>query len=214
MRVRETLAAIYADAALYDSGEIARATEALDREKQLPSDSELCYLFARARQPVSDRLGNLIYVLVRSSNSRCVFEFGTSHGAGTICLAAAVRDNGGGCVVTTEFDVEKIALAEANLGKAGLREFVEFRHGDALQTVKQENRSFDFVFLDGWQHRYSAILTLIEPKLMRGSLIVADDIFPELIPDYMSQVAGPEYTSVALDVGSKVVLSFRVGEAT
>ena len=46
-------------------------------------------------------------------------------------LAAALRDNGGGRVISTEFEPTKVARARANLSAAGLDDLVEIRVGDA-----------------------------------------------------------------------------------
>src|ERR1700734_2971183 len=51
--------------------------------------------------PVSRETGYLLYMLARSSHARSILEFGTSFGVSTIYLAAALRDNGDGRIVTT-----------------------------------------------------------------------------------------------------------------
>ncbi|MFD2136695.1 O-methyltransferase [Novosphingobium resinovorum] len=54
-------------------------------------------------------------MLARFGNARSIVEFGTSFGISTLHLAAAIRDNGGGRVITTEFEPSKIARARSNL---------------------------------------------------------------------------------------------------
>ena len=51
-------------------------------------------------------------------------------------LAAALRDNGGGRLITTEFEPSKVARARENLTAGGLIDLVELREGDALKTLK------------------------------------------------------------------------------
>ena len=72
--VTETLNDIYAAASAYDQDEIDRASRIINEHISLPNDSELCNLFANARQPVNQELGKLINLLARSSHSRKVFE--------------------------------------------------------------------------------------------------------------------------------------------
>ncbi|MCQ4380070.1 class I SAM-dependent methyltransferase, partial [Clostridioides difficile] len=73
--------------------------------------------------------------LARSGGARSIVEFGTSFGISTLHLAAALRDNGGGRLVTSEFEPSKGVRARANLAAAGLADLVEIREGDALRTL-------------------------------------------------------------------------------
>ncbi|MGG2362426.1 O-methyltransferase, partial [Salmonella enterica] len=77
----------------------------------------------------------LLYMLARAGRTRAIVEFGTSFGISTLHLAAALRDNGGGRLITTEFEPSKAAQARRNLDAAGLADLVEIREGDALQTL-------------------------------------------------------------------------------
>ncbi len=53
-------------------------------------------------------------------------------------MAAALRDNGGGRIITTEFEVAKVARARENLKEAGLLDLVEIREDDALETLARD----------------------------------------------------------------------------
>ena len=88
--------------------------------------------------PVSRATGRLLYMLARSVRARTIVEFGTSFNISTLHLAAALRDNGGGRLIGSEFEPSKIARARANLGAAGLSDLVEIREGDALQTLARD----------------------------------------------------------------------------
>ena len=81
--------------------------------------------------PVSPEGGRLLYTLIRASRPATVVEFGTSFGISTIHLAAAVRDNGTGRVVSTELNAAKVARARANLAEVGLADVVTILAGDA-----------------------------------------------------------------------------------
>src|SRR5579863_8790248 len=85
--------------------------------------------------PVSRETGALLYMLARSSSARTIVEFGTSFGISTLHLAAALKDNGGGRLITTEFEPSKIERAKGNLTAGGLIDLVEIREGDALKTL-------------------------------------------------------------------------------
>jgi predicted O-methyltransferase YrrM len=126
--------------------------------------------------PVSRETGALLYMLVRAARAQAVLEFGTSFGVSTTYLAAALRDNGGGRVITTEFEASKVERARENLTKAGLIDLVEIREGDALQTLASDlPQTLDVVLLDGAKGLYADVLALVESRLRPGSLVLADD---------------------------------------
>ena len=68
-----------------------------------------------APMAVSRDTGTLLYMLARSIGACSIVEFGTSFGLLTLYLAAALRDNGGGRLVTSEVESSKAARAMANL---------------------------------------------------------------------------------------------------
>lgn len=130
---------------------------------------------AGARMPVTPEFGTLLYVLARSSGARHIVEFGTSFGVSTLFLAAALRDNGGGRLVTTEFVAQKAASAAANLHEAGLADLVDIRIGDAMATlVRDVPHPIDLILLDASKGLYLDILRLLEPALRQGGLVVSD----------------------------------------
>lgn len=160
--------------------------------------------------PVSRETGALLYMLARTTGARSIVEFGTSFGLSTLHLAAALRDNGGGQLITTEFEPSKIAIARANLVEGGLADLVEFREGDALQTLAADlPETIDLLLLDGAKSLYLDILSLVEDRLRPGALIVADNI--DYCPDYVERVRwnGNGYLSVPF--ADDVELTIRLG---
>jgi len=140
--------------------------------------------------PVGPGFGHLLYSLARSVKAKTVVEFGTSFGISTIFLASAIRDNGDGKVITTEFDPEKAERAKRNLTAAGLDEWVEFRVGDALETLSNPPREIDMIFLDGTKQLYLDVLKLLEPHLRSLGIIASDNTdhdSMEAFLDYVSQ---------------------------
>ncbi len=62
-----------------------------------------------------EEVGHLYYLMASSSHVRSVVEFGASHGISTIYLAAALRDTGGGGIISTEILPRKAKTARHNL---------------------------------------------------------------------------------------------------
>ncbi|MFI4982456.1 MAG: O-methyltransferase, partial [Nevskiales bacterium] len=146
---------------------------------------------------VSPETATLLYLLARSSRARHIVEFGTSFGISTLHLAAALRDNGGGRLISSEFESSKVTAARANMEAGGVADLVEIREGDALETLAQGlPDTVDLVLLDGAKPLYPRILDLLEPRLRAGALIVADNA--DWCPAYLERVrrAGGGYLSV------------------
>src|SRR5580698_8698923 len=115
---------------------------------------------------VSPETGRLLYMLARNSGARAVVEFGTSFGISTLHLAAALKDNGGGRVIGSEFEPTKVARARENLRAAGLDDLADIREGDALETLARDlPRAIDLVLLDGAKSLYPKVLSLLEANL-------------------------------------------------
>jgi predicted O-methyltransferase YrrM len=170
--------------------------------------------YAELYIPVSPEGGRLLYALIRASRPATVVEFGTSFGISTIHLAAAVRDNGTGHVVSTELHAAKVARARANLAEAGLADLVTILEGDARETLADLPGPVGFVLLDGWKGLYLPVLRLLEPRLAPGALVVADDTISMAaeMTGYLSYVRDPVhgYLSVSFPDSDGLEISCRV----
>lgn len=177
-----------------------------ERLRLLTSKTEYLDLYARLKDlwlPVSREAGHLLYMLARSTRARDIVEFGTSFGISTLHLAAALRDNGGGRLITTEFEPSKVARARRHLTEGGLIDLVEMREGDALQTLAADlPETIDMGLLDGAKALYPDILALLEPRLRPGALVIADnaDDCPQYLEHVRSSVNGYISTPFAGDI--------------
>lgn len=204
-RVRRVLDDLHAEADRIDPDLLARA-----EGKDL---AERAVLLEQAFVPVSPAAGRLLYVLVRASAPGRIVEFGTSFGISTIYMAAAARDRGDGTVITTELNAGKATRASAHLREAGLLDWVDVRVGDALETLKDQADGVSVVFLDGWKDLYLPVLRLLEPALLPGALVAADDLdlFPAPLKPYLQYVRDPAngYVSVTVPIGDAMEVSTR-----
>ncbi|MDI4236949.1 O-methyltransferase [Bradyrhizobium sp. Arg237L] len=159
---------------------------------------------------VSRETGALLYMLARGGGARVIVEFGTSFGISTLHLAAALRDNGGGRLISSEFEPSKAARARDNLTAGGLIDLVEIREGDALQTLSVDlPETIDLLLLDGAKALYPEILSLVERRLRPGAFIVADNA--DYSPDYLAHVRSPANGYMSTPFGGDVELSMRIG---
>jgi predicted O-methyltransferase YrrM len=157
---------------------------------------------------VSRETGPLLYMLARATGARSIIEFGTSFGISTLQLASALRDNGGGRLITSEFEPSKVVRARENLTVGGLSDLVEFREGDALQTFSVNlPETIDLLLLDGAKALYPEILSLVESRLRPGAFIVADNA--DYSPDYLALVRSPANGYLSVPFADDVELSMR-----
>jgi predicted O-methyltransferase YrrM len=184
-----------------------------DRSRLLRSKTEYRDLYGRMKDiplAVSRETGRLLYMLARSSRATSIVEFGTSFGLSTIYLATALRDNGGGRLITSEFEPSKVARARENLAAGGLADLVEFREGDALETLARDlPQTIDLLLLDGAKALYLDVLDRVASRLRPGALIVADNA--DFCPDYLSRVRDPEQGYLSVPFAEDVELSIKLG---
>lgn len=183
-----------------------------DRARMMRSKTDYRDLYGRLKDvplAVSRETGQLLYMLARSSRARTIVEFGTSFGISTLHLAAGLRDNGGGRLITSEFEPSKAARARDNLSAGGLIDLVEIREGDALKTLSADlPDTIDLVLLDGAKALYPDILDLVEGHLRPGAIIVADNADDN--PDYLARVREPANGYMSTPFAEDVELSVRI----
>ncbi|WP_025808918.1 O-methyltransferase [Pseudomonas chlororaphis] len=184
-----------------------------ERERLMHSKTEYLDFYGRLKDlwlPVSRETGGLLYMLARSTRARHIVEFGTSFGISTLHLAAAIRDNGGGRLIGSEFEASKVQRAYQHLLEGGLADLVEIREGDALKTLAVDlPESIDLLLLDGAKALYADVLALVESRLRPGALIVADNT--DYCPDYLARVRSPGSGYLSVPFSDDVELSMRLG---
>jgi len=184
----------------------------VEREALKRSKTEYRTLYSQLKDfplAVSRETGALLYMLARSCQAKTIVEFGTSFGVSTLHLAAALRDNGGGLLITSEFEASKVIRARDNLQTGGVLDLVEIREGDALQTLSRDlPDSIDLLLLDGAKGLYPEILNLLQSRLRPGALIIADDA--DSSPEYLAQVRSAASGYMSLPFAEDVELSMRL----
>ncbi len=183
-----------------------------ERTAIMSTTTEYRALYTRMKDfplAVSRETGALLYMLARTSGARTIIEFGTSFGISTLHLAAALRDNGGGRLITCEFEPSKVARARQNIAASKLSDLVEIREGDALETLARDlPDEIDLVLLDGAKGLYPAVLALLEDRLRLGALILADNA--DWSPDYLARVRSAAEGYLSVPFAEDVELSMRL----
>lgn len=126
---------------------------------------------------VSPSSGKFLTMLVSLSGAKNVLEIGALGGYSGICLARGFGREGK--LTSLELEESYAKLAHKNLAKAGFENQVTYITGTALDSLKQlanENKQFDFIFIDADKDNYENYLNECIKLAHNGALIVADNV--------------------------------------
>ncbi|WP_342614531.1 O-methyltransferase [Peribacillus frigoritolerans] len=126
---------------------------------------------------VSPSSGKLLTMLVSISGAKNVLEIGALGGYSGICLARGFGSEG--TLTSLELKEDYAKLAYGNLSKAGFGNQVSYMTGAALQSLEklvQDNKTFDFFFIDADKDNYENYLQYCIKLAEPGALIVMDNV--------------------------------------
>lgn len=132
---------------------------------------------------VGPLVGRLLFVAARAIGARRVVELGSGFGYSAVWFARAVGARGR--VICTEGSEENERLARDFLARAGVRERVEWRRGDALEILPSLPGPFDIVFNDIDKQDYPGVLEPARGALRPGGLLISDNLL------WFGKVAAP-----------------------
>ncbi|MCZ8518072.1 MULTISPECIES: O-methyltransferase [Paenibacillus] len=121
--------------------------------------------------------GRLLTLLVGISGAKQVLEIGALGGYSGICLARGLPE--GGRLYSLELSPEYAAVARRHLEEAGYGDQVEYRIGealDSLKTLEEEGRKFDLFFIDADKGNYPNYLEWAIRLANPGALIIGDNL--------------------------------------
>jgi len=142
----------------------------------------------------------MLRILIESRKAARGVEVGVASGFGAINMGIGFERTGGH-LYSIEIDPQRAREAAANVAKVGLEKSVTVVEGDALKVLPELEGEFDFVFLDAVKKDYMKYLKLIEPKLAKGAVIVADNVIKseKAMPDFLSYIqTNPDYETVII----------------
>lgn len=210
--LRPQLDALHRHAESSDPSIIERALLAA-AERGATSETDVADLLVDAFIPIDPLNGELLHTLAVARRPGRIVEFGTSMGLSAIYLAAALRD-GELPVVATEIEPAKVARAREHLQSVHLAERVELREGDAFETLADWNEPISLLFLDGWKNLYLPMLKMLEPHLVDGAYVIADDtiLFADRCAPLLNYLHADDsgYASASLPLSDGMEIACRV----
>ncbi|MBS7616945.1 O-methyltransferase [Candidatus Bathyarchaeota archaeon] len=153
----------------------------------------------RLPHPIVGNRGKILVEVIRENKPRRVLEIGTLVGYSAILMGKELSSDAH--LITVEKDDNSAKIARENIRKAEIPPTVELIVGDALEIIPKLEGTFDLVFIDAEKSEYLKYLQLVENKLHKGSVVVADNA--ENAPDYLDYVrCSGKYTSKHIPAGA------------
>ncbi len=172
--------------------------------------------FARTGLNTTPPDAMMLRILVESSGAKRGVEIGAASGFGAMNMGIGFERTGGQ-LFSLEIDPRRVQVTRENLQKVGLENTVTVVEGDALKSLSSLTGEFDFVFIDALKPDYLKYLKLIEPKLKRGAVVVADNVIvsERQMTDYLSYVrTSPNYDTVTIrasdEKGDGMTISYKI----
>jgi predicted O-methyltransferase YrrM len=128
---------------------------------------------------VAPNQGKLLMLLARAMGAKRILEIGTLGGYSTIWLARGLAS--GGKLVTLDANPKCVGVARANIARAGLADMVEFRLGNAAETLPglAAEPPFDLIFIDADKEGTPAYFQWSVKLARQGALIIVDNVVRE-----------------------------------
>jgi predicted O-methyltransferase YrrM len=122
--------------------------------------------------------GAFLRFLVAIKQPRLVLEIGVFTGWSSIEMARALPP--GGRIVACDVNEETTAVARRYAEEIGVADRIDYRVGDASETIAALDGPFDLVFIDAWKPDYVDHYEIVLPKLADDGLILADNTLSAL----------------------------------
>jgi O-methyltransferase len=118
--------------------------------------------------------------LIHLTGAGRVLEIGTFTGYSTLCMARALPPDGR--VVTCDITERWVSIATPYWSRAGVEDRIDFRLGDAVETLGKLRRehgpgSFDLVFVDADKANYRRYYEDSLDLVRTGGLVILDNTF-------------------------------------
>lgn len=137
---------------------------------------------------VGPNRGQILVRIIHEKKPKRVLEVGALVGYSAILMGKELERDAH--LITIEIDANNARIAEENIRKAEIPPTVEVLVGDAIEVIPRLKGPFDLSFIDATKTEYLNYLRLIEDKLHKGSVIVADNV--ARAPSYLNYVRSSE----------------------
>lgn len=185
---------------------------------------------------LSDEAGNILQIISYFKKPEYILEIGCGIGYSTYYILSGCEKNSKRILYYgLDLNRERLKQADEFISREfsqliSIKKFnVNFIAGNALKIIPDIDLRFNLVFIDAAKLEYPQYLDILLPKLVRGSVIVADNIFYSNkifnnnisphdynsvcgIKEYINRISDSNYfDSTFLNAGDGVAVSYFKG---
>ena len=158
--------------------------ETLKPSQGLLRDLEL-YAEENSVPIIHKEVADLLRVILKLKKPKKILELGCAIGYSSLFFADVL--DGDVEIVTTERNPIMLERAQDNIKKAGMEDRIKILVGDAEETLKDLEGTFDMIFIDAAKGHYKMFFDMLIGKLNHGGIVISDNIL------YKGMVASDDY---------------------
>ena len=158
--------------------------ETLKPSQGLLRDLEL-YAEENSVPIIHKEVADLLRVMLKLKRPKKILELGCAIGYSSLFFADVL--DGDVEIVTTERNPIMLERAQDNIKKAGMEDRIKILVGDAEETLKDLEGTFDMIFIDAAKGHYKMFFDMLIGKLNHGGIVISDNIL------YKGMIASDDY---------------------
>ena len=118
--------------------------------------------------------GRILSMFSHMIQPETILEIGTYTGYSALCLSEGLKPEGK--LITIDINEELEPMVTKYFAKAGVKNRIDYRIGNALDIIPGLNETFDLVFIDADKTNYSNYFDLVIDKVKPDGYIIADNV--------------------------------------
>lgn len=163
---------------------------------------------------ISRQTGNFLSILVKIRNAKNILEIGTSNGYSGLWFLSALKYTNGH-LTTIEYYDKRQSIARDNFDKCGFNGMYTALLGDSCEIIEKfnEDKKFDFVFIDANKKDYVRNFELIKHHLSPNAIITADNVnsHREKVQTYLDAIINDsDFQTEILDLPAGLSVSYML----
>ena len=129
-----------------------------------------------SRMQISPEQGNFLTILTAACGVKQAIEVGTFTGYSSLCIARGLQT--GGRLICIDQNRQWTDIAQKYWNRAGVRDRIDLRFGDAIPILKnlEPGLTFDFAFIDAEKTEYNSYFELLLPRIRPNGLMIFDNM--------------------------------------
>lgn len=123
---------------------------------------------------VGPLIGQFLNQMAHITQAKRVFEMGSGFGYSAYWFLKGMPRNGR--IILTENSAENVKIADQFLTRAKLKDRVEIKVGNAIDSIEAAPGEFDIIFIDILKRDYPKAYFKALSRLRKGGLLIADNV--------------------------------------